>query len=149
MLEQVGLNVDRQIVDVEAHNRRIFVSPQGQSAEQQTWDIALALHSDNITFPVTELYQYSALGGPYDWIGETPELQRLADQVARAVDREKQRRLIQQMERLNEQAYFLFLYTPIKLYAVNSGHLNLHETYVTDHNYVPELRLALIIYPCY
>ena len=94
---------------------------------------------------MTELYKYNALGGPYDWIGETPELQRLADQVARTVDREKQRGLIQQMERLtHEQAYFLFLYTPIKLYAVNravefvpyqNGQLILHETSVTDQHW--------------
>ena len=101
---------------------------------------------DGITFPVTDLYKYVALGGPYDWIGETPELRRLADQVLRTVDREKQRELIQRMERLtHEQAYLLFLYNPIKLYAVNkavefvpyqNGILNLSETSTPQHRSV-------------
>ncbi len=146
MLEQVGLRVERQIVEAEAFNRRTFVNPQGQlTAEQQQWDIALSIYFNAISFPVTETYRYVALGGPYDWIGETPELGRLADEAMRTVDREKQRGLIQQMERLtHEQGYFLFLYNPIKLYAVNravefepyqSGQLNLQETSVTDRHW--------------
>ena len=91
-------------------------------ARDHAYFLALALYFDGITFPVTELYKYVALGGPYDWIGETPALRRLADQVLRTVDREKQRELIQRMERLtHEQAYLLFLYNPIKLYAVNKA----------------------------
>ncbi len=145
MLEQVGLKVERQVVDAEAFNRRTFVSPQGQLTDEQTWDIALQSCSDFLTFPLTEIYRCLALGAPNDWIGEAPELQRLSDAAMRTVDREKQRGLIQQMERLtHEQAYFLFLYTPIKLYAVNkavefvpyqTGVLILHETSVTDRHW--------------
>jgi hypothetical protein len=53
--------------------------------------------------------------------------------------------LIRQMERHNhEQAYFLFLYNPIKLYAVNkavefvpyiTGVLTLAETEVTEQHW--------------
>jgi peptide/nickel transport system substrate-binding protein len=145
MLEQVGLSVDRQVVTWDGFNKRIFLSPDGQLTEEQTWDIALVSLVDLITFPVTELYSYQALGGPNDWIGATPGLRGLYDQVFRTVDRDAQRQLIQRMERLtHEQAYFLFLYTPIKLYAVNkavefvayqSGQLILHETFVTDRHW--------------
>ena len=38
------------------------------------------------------------------------------------VDREQQQALLRQMERhTRDQAYFLFLYNPIKLYAVNKA----------------------------
>ena len=42
--------------------------------------------------------------------------------ISRASARENQRALIRQMERhTHEQAYFLFLYNPIQLYAVNKA----------------------------
>ena len=63
----------------------------------------------------------------------------------RTVDREHQQALIRQMERhTHDQAYFLFLYNPIQLYAVNkavefvpyvSTNLNLAETSVTDQHW--------------
>jgi len=61
------------------------------------------------------------------------------------VDREHQQALIRQMERhTHDYAYFLFLYNPIKLYAVNkavefvphvSTTLNLTETSVTEEHW--------------
>jgi hypothetical protein len=60
------------------------------------------------------------------------------------VDREQQQVLIRQMEwHTHDQAYFLFLYNPIKLFAVNKAvdfvpyrntQLNLTETSVTEHH---------------
>jgi len=68
------------------------------------------------------------------------------------VDRAKQRVLLQQMERhTHDQAYFLFLYNPIQLYAVNktvefvpyqTTILNLAETSVTDQHW--SLRKAAV-----
>jgi ABC-type transport system substrate-binding protein len=61
------------------------------------------------------------------------------------VDRERQQALIRQMERhTRDQAYFLFLYNPIQLYAVNKAvtfvpnvttRLILTETSVTDQHW--------------
>jgi hypothetical protein len=86
-----------------------------------------------------------ALGGPRDWVIEEPDLSRLSAQVLRTVDREHQQALIRQMERhTRDQAYFLFLYNPIKLYAVNKAvefvayintTLNLAETSVTEQHW--------------
>ena len=97
-----------------------------------------------MNFPAFQTYQYFALGGPYDWGSEPPELQRLYEQVLRTVDREQQRLLLQQMERYtHDHALFLFLYNPIDLYAVNkavafvpyqTGILNLTETSVTEEH---------------
>jgi peptide/nickel transport system substrate-binding protein len=85
-----------------------------------------------------------ALDGPYDWVSEQPELRKLYERVLSSVDREDQQRLIRQMEQhTHDQAYFLFLYNPIRLYAVNNAvefvpyvtFLNLAETGVTEQHW--------------
>ena len=81
----------------------------------------------------------------YDWIEEQPALRQLYEQVLGTVDRERQQALIRQMERhTRDQAYFLFLYSPIPLHAANNavhfvpyanGILNLSESSVTDQHW--------------
>jgi ABC-type transport system substrate-binding protein len=83
--------------------------------------------------------------GLYDWIGEQAALRQFDDQVLGTVGRERQQALIRQMERhTRDQAYFLFLYNPILLYATNNavrfvlyanGILNLSETAVTEQHW--------------
>ena len=80
-----------------------------------------------------------------DWGLKKPELQRLSEQVLHTVDRDQQQALIRQMERhTHDQAYFLFLYAPIQLYAVNkavqfvphvTGLFISGETSVTDEHW--------------
>jgi ABC-type transport system substrate-binding protein len=145
MLEQVGLTVDLQLLDQVAYNQQVVVNAPEQPSTSQTWDIALASWADGLNFPVFQVYHLFALDGPWDWVSEEPELRRLYVQVLGTVDREHQQALIHQMERhTHDQAYFLFLYNPIKLYAVNKavafvpyvdGVLNLAETSVTDEHW--------------
>jgi peptide/nickel transport system substrate-binding protein len=145
MLEQVGLTVDRQILDPTAFNQKILSGFLEQSPEKQTWDIALISFSDDLNFPPYVFYNELVLGGPYDWVNEEPELRQFYEQVLGTVDREKQQTLIRRMDRhTRDQAYFLFLYNPIKLYAVNkaveyvpymSTDLILAETGVTDQHW--------------
>jgi peptide/nickel transport system substrate-binding protein len=145
MLEQVGFTVERQMLDPDAYNKKTRLPELDQPAEQQAWDIALTLWNDPVNFPAIQPYHVFALGGWSDWVVEEPELQRLYAQVRRTVDREHQQVLIRQMERhTHDQAYFLFLYNPIKLYAVNKAVefvpyintiLNLAETSVTEQHW--------------
>jgi ABC-type transport system substrate-binding protein len=122
MLEQVGFTVERQMLDPVVYNQKRRLPELDQPAEQQAWDIALTTFNDQVNFPAFQPYHIFALDGPYDWVTEEPELQRLYAQVLRTVDREQQQTLIRQMERhTHDQAYFLFLYNPIKLYAVNKA----------------------------
>src|SRR4029434_9386748 len=101
---------------------RTIVSHLDQPAEQQAWDIALNFTGYVTNFPLFEFYHVFALDGSYDWVTERPELRHLYEQVLHTVDREAQQGLIRQMERhTSEQAYFLFLYSPIQLYAVNKA----------------------------
>jgi ABC-type transport system substrate-binding protein len=91
------------------------------------------------------LYHVYALDGRDDWVNEQPELRHLYAQVLHTVDRQHQQVLTRQIERhTRDQAYFLFLYNPINLYAVNkavefvpyvNGLLTLVETSVTAQHW--------------
>jgi len=144
MLEQVGLKVEVQILDPGTYNKKTLLSGLDQPAEKQTWDIALTGHLDALNFPAYLLYHQFALDGPNDWVVEQPELRQLYEQVLQTADREKQRTIFQQMERhTRDQAYFLFLYNPVQLYAVNKSvsfvpyvsNLNFAETSLTDQHW--------------
>ncbi len=144
MLEQVGFTVDLQVLDAAAFNQQTLLSALKRPPEQQKWDIALTSWLDLFNFPPLQVYHIFALDGGYDWVIEQPELRQLDEQVLRTVDREKQQALIRQMERhTHNQAYFLFLYNPIQLYAVNKAvefvpylnMLNLAETSVTAQHW--------------
>jgi peptide/nickel transport system substrate-binding protein len=145
MLEQAGFTVERQILEPAIYNRKVRLTELDQPAEQQGWDIALTSWNDSVNFALLRPYHEFALGGFQDWVMEEPELQRLYTQASHTVDREQQQALIRQMERhTRDQAYFLFLYNPIKLYAVNkavefvpyfSTTLNLAETSVTEQHW--------------
>jgi len=145
MLEQVGLTVDLQLLDQVAYNQQVDISAPAQPAAPPTWDIALASWMDGMNFPVFQVYHHFALDGPFDWVSEQPELRRLYAEALRTTDREQQQEVIRQMERhTRDQAYFLFLYNPIKLYAVNkavafvpyiTGYLTFAETQVTEQHW--------------
>jgi peptide/nickel transport system substrate-binding protein len=146
MLEQGGFQVDLQVLDPVTHSRKTVISHLEQPPELQTWDIALATNNpDTANFPVYMVYHNFALDGFADWVLEQPELRQLYEQVLGTVDRDRQQALIRQMERhTHTQAYFLFLYNPIKLYAVNkavefvpyvSTILTLDETGVTEQHW--------------
>jgi len=145
MLEQAGFQVELHILDAATYNRQTFLSHLEQPPEHQAWDIALIANGDSANFPAFNRYHRFALDGQYDWVVEQPELQQLYAQVLHTVDGERQQGLLRQMERhTRDQAYFLFLYNPIALYAVNkavefvpyvNGVLNLTETGVTAEHW--------------
>jgi ABC-type transport system substrate-binding protein len=120
MLDQAGFRTTLQVLDATTYTQKTLLSHLDQPAEKQTWDIAVTRSLEILNFPAFDLYQWYAVDGPDDWVAEQPELRRLYDEVLRTVDPGKQRDLIHQMERhASEHAYFLFLYNPIRLYAVN------------------------------
>ncbi len=135
MLKYVGLRVKLRILDAAAFNSKTFLSDLDQPPERQSWDIALMSYLDFLNFPPFEIYHNFALDGTNDWLEEQPQLQQLYAQVLSTVDQQRQLALIRQMERhTRDQAYFLFLYNPIQLYAVNKA--------VTFVPYISALRFA-------
>jgi peptide/nickel transport system substrate-binding protein len=145
MLEQVGLTVQLQLLETSVYNQKTNLIVLDQPPEQQTWDIALVPQGDILNFPIIQFYHNFALDGVNDWVSEKPELRRLYEQALGTVDRERQEGLMHQMERhTRDQAYFLFLYNPIQLYAMNKGvafvpyvttRLILDQTSVTDQHW--------------
>jgi peptide/nickel transport system substrate-binding protein len=122
MLEQGGFTVTLQLLNPVIFNQKVLLLQLDQPPEQQPWDIALWAMLDFENFSVFSFYHYFALDGYSDWVHEEPELRRLYAEVLGTVDREHQQQVIRQMERhTQERAYFLFLYNPIELYAVNKA----------------------------
>lgn len=147
MLEQGGFTVTLEILSPTAFEQKIVLSHLDRPPEHQPWDIALTSHHDHGEFAGPFwLYHGFALDGAYDWVIEEPELRRLFyEAVLGTVDQERQQQAIRQMERhTRDQAYFLFLYNPIQLFAVNkavefvpyvSTLLKLDETSVTEQHW--------------
>ena len=124
MLEQGGFTVTLEVLSPTTFEQKIVLSHLDRPAEHQPWDIALTSNHDHgdIMGPFF-LYHGFALDGAYDWVIEEPELRRLFyEEVLGTVDQERQQQAIRQMERhTRDQAYFLFLYNPIQLFAVNKA----------------------------
>src|SRR5262249_47863050 len=146
MLELGGFTVTLEVLDPTAFERKTVLSHLDQPPEHQSWDIALTSMHDHGDFSGPFfLYHMFALDGFYDWVVEAPELRRLYEEMLGTVDREHQQQVVRQMERhTHDQAYFLFLYNPIQLYAVNKAvelvpHvttlLRLTETGVTEEHW--------------
>jgi peptide/nickel transport system substrate-binding protein len=123
MLEQGGFTVRLEILDPTAFNQKTILSHLDQPPEHQPWDIALTSMHDHGDFSGPFfLYHQFALDGFFDWVVEEPELRRLYEEMLGTVEREHQQRVVRQIERhTRDQAYFLFLYNPIQLFAVNKA----------------------------
>ncbi len=122
MLDQAGFKATLEVLDPTAYSKRTLLSHLDQPAEKQSWDIALTSSLQALSFPLLDLYQWYAIDGPDDWVAERPELRRLYEQALATIDPGKQEDVLRQMERhTHEQGYVLFLYNPIRLYAVNRG----------------------------
>jgi ABC-type transport system substrate-binding protein len=122
MLEQGGFHVTLQILDPATYSQKTVLRHLDQPPTHQPWDIALTSFFDIENFSIFHFYHHFVLEGFSDWVLEEPELRRLYHTVLGTVDRERQEGFVRQMERhTREQAYFLFLYNPIQLYAVNKA----------------------------
>lgn len=154
MLEQVGFSVKLELVDGKAYRQQVSLGTSDLPPEKRTWDIALFTNNDSLNFPLYFPYHMNALDGRYDWVDELPELRQLYEQALGIVDRDRQKALMRQIERhIHVHAYFLFLYNPIGLYAVNkdvqfvphrTGILNLAETSVSDEHWSVRNQKAVI-----
>ncbi len=155
MLEQAGFKAQAQLLHADDFRQRLSRHgaaapaqqplPTASAEEPPTWDIALAttgvLGAFAASFPAP-LYRVYALDGRFDWVHERPELAALYQRVRGTPEPDQQAQLLRQMEQhTRNQAYFLFLYAPIQLYAVNksvefephaSGLLIFGDTRITD-----------------
>jgi len=145
MLVRVGLRVNYEILTEPEFWRKIVISILDKPPEEQEWDIHF--------FTVSAYFGHPAAMLPWNFIEETglrwieydPVYENMWKDMKNITDSEAQEEKIRQMvQYLYEQAYALFIYTPITLYAVNkevnfvphkSATLNLRETSVTDNHW--------------
>jgi peptide/nickel transport system substrate-binding protein len=119
MLEPVGFLVTLQMLERPVYDRKFFLDSLEGAPEHQTWDVALTTWSNDRDFPLYGVYHHFAVYGRWNW-GLQELLRPQYEQIRRTVDRDRQGPLLRQLERqISEQAYFLFLYSPITLWAVN------------------------------
>jgi peptide/nickel transport system substrate-binding protein len=153
MLELAGFTVQMQLLDrgafFRATNNVWFTGRRRrhQPAPWPMWDIALiATRQGSVVISPLPVYREFIFGGQNDWVDdEPPALRDLLAQLLRTGERAQQQAVAAQMERhIRDQAYFLFLYAPIQLYAVNkevnfvphpSGPLHLVATGVTEQHW--------------
>lgn len=122
MLEHAGFEVQQRTLDAKTLQSRVLIPFLDGPPKDQSWDIALTHWNDNLNFPPYLLHQNLLLGGWFDWAEEESQLKNLYDEVLSTVDRDKQAILIGEIEaHVQEQAYLLFLYNPVGLYAVNKA----------------------------
>jgi peptide/nickel transport system substrate-binding protein len=120
MLDQAGFKTTLQVLDATTFTQKTFLPHLDQPAEKQTWDIALTASAVALNFPLLDYYAWYIVDGAEDWVTEQPELRRLYEEALRTVDSAKQEDLVRRMEQhTHQQAYLLFLYNPVRLYAVN------------------------------
>jgi ABC-type transport system substrate-binding protein len=142
MLDAAGFRVDRQVLADDAYNRKVNRMFLDRPAEQQTWDIALAAWGTPVQFPIFGVYEHYAISGMTVW-GLEGTIRPRYEELIRTVDPERQKSLLRQLERwTSEEAYFLFLYSPVELWAVgrsvtyvppiDQGALNLPRIAVAD-----------------
>lgn len=129
MLEQAGFSVQHKVLNAKALYEQTslfrFLGPHIKTKRPwPTWDIALMRlgNIQSIGYLPTALYHTYILGGYYDWVEEAPVFDRLYAELIGTRDRHRHLALVRQMERhIRDQAYFLFLYAPLELYAVNKA----------------------------
>jgi peptide/nickel transport system substrate-binding protein len=146
MLERVGLKVKLNVRTYAEYFRKIYIPLLDKPPEEQEWDISLRNWQDyygntGATFLTFGFLESSNIR----WIAYDQTYEDMWKDMARTVDREEQEKKIQQLvQYIYDNAYFLFVYSPITLYAVNKEvnfvpqkflWMRLKETSVTDKHW--------------
>jgi ABC-type transport system substrate-binding protein len=146
MLQRIGLTVERDITTHAKLIRKIHIPTLGKPPEEQDWDIALFYINDwfanpGIIFSTVGLTENMN----YRWIEYDSVYENMWTDTARTAAPTAQQEKIRKMEQyIYDQAYFLFIYTPLSLYAVNKevnfipekfGFIRLKEASVTENHW--------------
>jgi ABC-type transport system substrate-binding protein len=144
MLERIGISVRLEILTHPEWIHRLFVSEN--LFEEQSWDMAIGYFYNWCGHTAPGFLTFDLLEETRSrWIEYDPVYEDMFKEMAMILDSEVQEEKIRQMVRhLYDRAYFLFIYSPLTLYAVNaevnfvpqmSGSLLLKETSVTDSHW--------------
>ena len=146
MLKRIGINATIEVLSTPEFCKKIYNPVLDKPPEEQEWD----LH----TFGLHDFFGHTGFAFlPWNyiddsdvrWIEYDQDYEEMWKEMVSTVDRDAQEEKIRKMVKyLYENAYALFLYSPISLYAVNKevnfvpqkhGYLNLRETSVTENHW--------------
>ncbi len=146
MLERIGLKVKFDVLTFPEYWRKVYIPLLDKPPEEQDWDIAFYCQYDYWGHTGAAILSYGLLeDGQLRWIEYDPVYEKMWKEMARTVDNDAQEEMIRQMVHyIYNRDYYLFIYSPLSLYAVNKevnfvpqkGRLlRLKETSVTDNHW--------------
>jgi peptide/nickel transport system substrate-binding protein len=146
MLERIGLQASVSTFTLPELYRKVYMPLLDNPPEKQDWDLYIDCVNDwygntGATFLTWGLLEKSEIR----WIEYDPVYEEMWKIMARTVDVVSQEKKIRQMMKyIYDEAYLLFVYSPISIYAVNKeislipqkgGLLRLKETSVTENHW--------------
>jgi peptide/nickel transport system substrate-binding protein len=146
MLERVGLRVQPDVLTVPEWFSKIYIPYLDKPAEEQDWDIGISYFADWFAHGGASFLPYSYVDeGEFRWIQYDSYCEEMWIEIKKTVGRNEQEDKIRQMQKyIYDQAYSLFIYSPLTLYAVNkevkfvpqkSLWMRLKETSVTKNHW--------------
>ena len=134
MLERIGLKVTLDIFTFPEWMRKVYIPLLDAPPEQQDWDLSLSYVQDYTGHTGASFLTFVFLDrSDYRWIQYDPVYEKMWENMSRTVDPEAQEGKIRKLvQHLYDNAYALFIYSPISLYAVNK-----------ELNFVPQKFMAL------
>ena len=146
MLARIGLKVKLDVLTFPEWHERTLIPLLGNPPEEEDWDIAIYCFHDFYGHCGTTFLTFGALEeSDMRWIDYDPVYERMWKEMARTTDIEMQEEKIRETVRyVYDRAYYLFIYSPLSLYAVNRevnfipqtfSILGLKESSVTENHW--------------
>ena len=145
MLERVGLKVRLDVLTRPEYLRRVFIPLMVKPPEDQEWDLALDYVSDWYGHLGASFFPYHLKNSTSRYILHDVVYDDMYHSMASTLTQKAQENKIRRLgEYAYDKAYFLYVYSPVTLYAVNrevnlvpqkSTFLVLKETSVTENHW--------------
>ena len=145
MLERVGFQVRLEVLTFPELMKKNYHPILEVPPEEQEWDIAFLCPSDMYGHTAASILVWDFEESNWRWMNYDLVYEQMWKDMAQTVDRGAQEEKIRQIvQRCYDQAYRLFIYSPLSLYAVNKEvnfvpykcqWLRLKETSVTENHW--------------
>jgi ABC-type transport system substrate-binding protein len=146
MLERIGLKANLHVLPQPQLMKKIYVPILDEPPEEQDWDVALYYQEDWYGHPGTNFLMYGLLEESNQrWVSYDSLYEEKWSNMARMNERDVQEERIRELVAyVYERAYYLFIYSPLTLYAVNKDvdfvpqrftGLRLKETSVAENHW--------------
>jgi peptide/nickel transport system substrate-binding protein len=146
MLERIDVKVKLEVFTFPEFTRRTVIPILEKPPEEQDWDIAIYCLHDFYGHCGTTFLTWGLIDeSDVRWIEYDSVYEKMWKEMALTVNNEEQEEKIRQMvQYIYDRAYYLFIYSPLSLYAVNKevdfvphdfSILRLRDTSVTDNHW--------------